>query len=329
MTKHLITFCFTVITFFQIVNGQDTLQSREPDTIKTTADDTIKNTVPDTIKTTQPDTTVQISASELFPDRTTHKANNYAASDNTASPYTVTFKKDVPVIVAGLGLTALGTYLISKKDSLTNTQLAAKNKNNLPFFDRGNAGYYSVKADEDSYVPFKLSFAWPVVMALINKNERHDIGRVLTLYLETMAVTGAAFTMATGTIYRSRPYVYGTIADAPRRRDNDSQRSFYAGHTAATAAATFFTAKVFQDYNPDSKLKPVVWAVAIATPALVGYLRYKAGMHFLSDNLLGYALGAGAGILIPQWHKNKRSENMTIVPEVGNGYKGLAVTYKF
>lgn len=318
--QYLITFCLTVITFIPIANAQDTLQRRVPDSVK--------SAVPDTIKTTLPDTTVQISAAELFPGRT-RKANNYAASDNTTSPYTFTFKRDVPVIAAGIGLTALGYYLIGQKDSLTTTQLAAKNKNNLPFFDRGNAGYYSEKADRDSYVPFKFSFALPVVMALINKNERHDIVRVLTLYLETMAVTGAAFTMAAGTVYRSRPYVYGTLADAPRRRDNDSQRSFYAGHTAATAAATFFTAKVFQDYNPDSKLKPVVWVVAAATPALVGYLRYKGGMHFLSDNLLGYAVGAGAGILIPHWHRNSSMKNVTIVPEVGNGYKGLAITYKF
>jgi membrane-associated phospholipid phosphatase len=123
--------------------------------------------------------------------------------------------------------------------------------------------------------------------------------------------------------------VYGTIADAPRRRENDSQRSFYAGHTAATAAASFYTAKVFQDYNPGSKLKPLVWVVAAATPAVVGYLRYKAGMHFLSDNLLGYAMGAAAGILIPEWHKTKGSQNVSILPEVGNGYKGLAVTYTF
>lgn len=324
--KYLITFCLTVITYFPIAHAQDTLQSQVPDSVK--------NNVPDTIKTTLPDTTVQISAAELFPGKTT-KAKNYA-SDNTASPYTVTFKKDVPVIAAGLGLTALGYYLIGQKDSLTNAQLAAKNKNNLPFFDRGNAGYYSTKADNASYIPFQLSFGLPVAIALLNKNERHDIGRVLTLYLETMAVTGAMFTMATGTVYRSRPYVYRSgpyvpaiNADDSRRRDNDSQRSFYAGHTAATAAATFFAAKVFQDYNPDSKLKPVIWVVAAATPALVGYLRYKAGMHFLSDNLLGYALGAGAGILIPQWHKNKNSKNMTIVPEAGKGYKGLAVTYKF
>jgi membrane-associated phospholipid phosphatase len=151
-----------------------------------------------------------------------------------------------------------------------------------------------------------------------------------------MAVTGTLFTMATGNIYRSRPYVYrsgpyvpGRNADDSRRRENDSQRSFYAGHTAATAAATFFAAKAFQDYNPDSKLKPVMWAVAAITPAIVAYGRYKAGMHFLSDNILGYALGAGAGILIPQFHKTKASRNMSIAPEVGNGYKGLAINYNF
>jgi hypothetical protein len=52
-------------------------------------------------------------------------------------------------------------------------------------------------------------------------------------------------------------------------------------------------------------------------------------MHFLSDNILGYVVGAGAGILIPEWHKNKKSQNMSIVPEVGNGYKGIALTYTF
>ncbi len=323
--KYLISFCLTVITFLPTVNAQDTIQTPTPDTTRTTAPDTTRTAVPDTIRTTLPDTTVQRSASVLFPNA----KSDYAASDKPARPYTVTLKRDLPVIAAGIGLTVLGQNLIKHKDSLTNAKLAAKKKNNLPFFDRGNAGYYSTKADAASYVPFYLSFGWPVVMGLLSKNERHDIVRVLTLYLETMAVTGAAFTMAAGTVYRSRPLVYGTIADAGRRRDNDSQRSFYAGHTAATAAATFFTAKAFQDYNPDSKLKPVVWAVAIATPALVGYWRYKAGMHFLSDNVLGYVMGAGAGLLIPQWHKNKRSENMTIAPEIGNGYKGLAITYKF
>jgi membrane-associated phospholipid phosphatase len=134
--------------------------------------------------------------------------------------------------------------------------------------------------------------------------------------------------MATGNIYRSRPFVYGTKADYNLRIDKNSQRSFFAGHTAATAAATFFMAKAFADFNPDSKAKPYVWAFAATVPAVVGYLRYKAGMHFLSDNLLGYVIGAGTGILVPQLHKIKGMKNVTISPAVGLGSKGLAVTYK-
>ncbi len=245
------------------------------------------------------------------------------------SPYYMSFKVDGPIIGAGIGLTAFGTYLISQKNDLTDAQLATKTRDKIPFFDRGNAGYYSEKADRDSYVPFKFSFALPVALMLLNKNERKEPVKVLALYIETMAVTGTLFTMATGTVYRSRPYVYGNLADVPRKKDNDSQRAFYAGHTAATAAASFYAAKVFSDYNPDSKARVWVWVLAAALPASVGYLRYKAGMHFLSDNLLGYALGAGAGIFIPEWHKNKKLKNMTFVPQIGNGYKGIAYTYNF
>jgi membrane-associated PAP2 superfamily phosphatase len=169
----------------------------------------------------------------------------------------------------------------------------------------------------------------PVLMALINKNERHKIGQVLVLYTETMAITGALFTMTTGNIYRSRPYVYNTTLSESMRKDKNAQRAFFAGHTAATAAATFFTAKVFQDFNPDSKAVPYVWVAAASVPALVGYLRYKAGMHFLSDNLLGYAIGAGAGILVPQLHKSKKLQNVSFSPTFGNGSRGLAMTYRF
>jgi membrane-associated phospholipid phosphatase len=249
-------------------------------------------------------------------------------SADSTSPYHTSFVKDGAIIVGGVGLTFLGYSLITNKKDLTNAQLATKTRSSVPFFDRGNVGFYSRQADDDSYIPFQASFAMPVLMALLNKNERQKFGQVMVLYLQTMAITGTVFTMATGNVYRSRPYVYNTSLSADFRKEKDSQRSFFAGHTAATAAATFFMAKTFADFNPDSKAKPYVWAFAAAVPAVVGYLRYKGGMHFLSDNVLGYAVGAAAGILVPQLHKIKRMKNVTIAPAVGIGNKGLAITYK-
>jgi len=255
--------------------------------------------------------------------------NGAVAQDTTkkfTSPYSTKVVTDGAIIVGGVGLTALGVKLIDNKRGLTTAEVLAKNKNDVPWFDRSSAGFYSKKADDDSYIPFQASFAMPVLMALINKNERHKMGQVLVLYTETMAITGALFTMATGNVYRSRPYVYNTSLETSFRADKNSQRAFFAGHTAATAAATFFMAKTFADFNPDSKARPYVWAFSASVPALVGYLRYKAGMHFLSDNLLGYAVGASAGILVPKLHKVKSLRNVTFLPQVGNS-KGLALVY--
>lgn len=250
------------------------------------------------------------------------------------SPYHTSFKVDAPIIVGGIGLTALGVSFIDKKDSLTIPEMNLKTVDKIPFFDRSNAGFYSDKANDDSYPPFFAAFAMPVVMMVADKDQRQKAGQVLVLYTETMAITGAMFSLSAGLINRSRPLVYSSTenpadSDAPldKRLSKNSQRSFYAGHVAATSAASFFAAKVFQDFHPDSKLVPYVWGLSAATSGLVGYLRYKAGQHFLSDVLLGYAIGGATGILVPQLHKSKIMENVSIYPNAGNGYKGVSVVY--
>lgn len=242
-------------------------------------------------------------------------------------PYKTSFKTDAPVIAAGIGLTYLGNTLIRNKKPLTIADLANKTPDKVPSFDRGNAGYYSDKINRDSYIPFLGSFAVPLVMVLANNNERRNASHILVMYIESLSITSALFTMAAGTINRPRPLVYGTIASNEERMNKNNQRSFYAGHTAATASATFFAAKVFQDLNPDSKAKTYVWIFAAALPAVVGYMRYQSGFHFLSDNLLGYVLGAASGILIPEWHKSKNYKNVTFAPLIAKNFKGVSLVY--
>lgn len=244
------------------------------------------------------------------------------------SPYKTSLKVDGPLVAAGLGLNFLGLSLIKNKDELSMAEVNALSKEDVFFIDRSFAGNYSEKADKDSYIPFYGSFAAAPIMALLNKNERSKFGQVMVLFVETMAVTGAAFTLTAGSIERSRPLVYNTTLPMADRMDKDAQRSFFAGHTAATAAASFFAAKVFQDFNPDSKAKPYIWTAAALVPATVGYLRLRGGKHFLTDNILGYAIGAGAGILIPQLHKKKNNVNINIAPAMGFNYQGLNITYK-
>lgn len=251
---------------------------------------------------------------------------SFSAFAQDDSPYKTSFKADGPIILGSLGLGYLGLNMIKNKDSLTPAELAAKSPDDVNGFDRFTAGDFSEQADKDSYIPFYASFAAPVVM-LLNKNESKKAGQIMVLFTESMAITGAMFSLSAGGIKRSRPLVYGTAAPLDKRMDKDSQRSFYAGHTAATATATFFLAKVFQDFNPDSKAKPYVWAAAALVPASVGYLRLRAGQHFLSDNLLGYAMGAGVGILVPQLHKKGSTSKFSLSPSMNPDYKGATLLY--
>ena len=247
------------------------------------------------------------------------------------SPYKTSLKADGIAIGAGIGLSYLGLTLIKNKKGLSAEAALdlAGNKNRVNGFDRFSAGYYSKRADRDSYYPFYASFAMPVVVTLFNKTERKKAGQVLSLFVETMAVTGTLYTLTAGNVNRTRPYVYGNNISMDEKTKNGARRSFFAGHTAATAAATFFAAKVYQDFNPSSALKPYIWTAAAAIPATVGYLRLKAGMHFLSDNIIGYAIGAASGIMVPQFHKINKNNNFSLNPVIMPDGQQLMITYTF
>jgi len=245
------------------------------------------------------------------------------------SPYHTSFVKDGLTLAAAVGVTLLGYHLIKNKKDLTPAELATKTRSSLPFFDRGNAGYYSDQANKDSYILFDGSYAIPVVAALLNKKERSKFGQVMVMYLETVGITGALYTITAGLVYRSRPFVYGDKAPLEKRLDKGGQRSFYGGHVATTAATTFFTAKVFQDFNPNSKLTPYLYTGAGVLTVAMGYMRYKAGYHFLSDCILSGIIGSATGILIPQFHKNKSLKNVSLTPLYQGASKGFSMVYHF
>lgn len=256
------------------------------------------------------------------------------SQEKMESPYETDFVKDGIWITSAVGLNVLGFKLIQEKDELTLNELNQLSKDDVWGVDRWAAGYYSEKANADSYIPFYASFVMPFAL-LINENERGHAGQISVLFVETMATTGALFTITAGLVEKSRPLVYNQSLETGERIENDEQRSFFAGHTAATAAATFFVAKVFNDFNPDSPLKPYIWGVAAAIPASVGYMRIKAGKHFLTDNLIGYGVGAAAGILIPELHK-KANKNLQIYPSTSFNHgeynfssQGLTLNYQF
>ncbi|AKQ47398.1 hypothetical protein TH63_00720 [Rufibacter radiotolerans] len=240
--------------------------------------------------------------------------------------------KDGAITAGGIAMAVTGSMMILDKPKLTENDLRGLDKSQVNAFDRFGAGYYSKSAQELSDIPFYTSFALPLLL-LADKEALPQAGDIYFLYAETVSLAGGLYALTAGLTNRKRPNVYATQAPLEERLHKYATNSFYAGHTSATASATFFAAKVFHDLHPDSPWKPVVWGAAAAVPATVGYLRLKAGKHFLSDNLLGFTIGAGIGILVPELHKRKDQLGWNLVPVTetlaGEFTQGVALTRRF
>ena len=245
-----------------------------------------------------------------------------AQAQQAESPYHTRFAVDGPVIL-GLGaVSAFGLYRVQQKSGLSDAELANLKKSDVPSFDRWSAGYYSESAQTASdLLCYPTLVIAPGLLAL-NQDVRSHYGQVLGLYVQTMLASDALFTTSVGNIYRYRPYLYGTEGGGGRS-GKIATNSFFAGHTAHTATATFFAAKVLHDFNPGYAGEGLVWGAAAVVPAAVAYFRIEAGKHFLSDNLVGYTVGTTMGLLVPQLHKVAGRHGMSFMPMQGlnaNGY---------
>jgi membrane-associated phospholipid phosphatase len=249
---------------------------------------------------------------------------SYAATaQQVPSPYRTRFAVDAPIIAGELAVSGFGLYRSKQRDGLTNTELAALNKNDVPRFDRFSAGYYSESAQTASDLLCYPSLVIAPGLLALSPAIRSHYGQTLALYVQTVLAADALFTTSIGNIPRYRPFLYGSEG-GDLRNGRIQTNSFFAGHTAHTAAATFFAAKVFHDYNPDSPAQPYVWGAAAVVPAAVAYFRIQAGKHFLSDNIVGYAVGATMGVVVPQLHKVASRQGISLVPLQGVNVNGYA-----
>ena len=253
--------------------------------------------------------------------------SHFVGLSQKTSPYETDLLVDGSIITGVLGVNALGLTIIKNKDSLSLEKFNNLNKNDVWAFDRWSAGYNNDKASKTSDLPLIASLAVPFLFTL-DKNTRQHAGQLSVMYVESVGISLAMFTMTAGLVEKSRPRIYSNELSDNIRRSNDNQRSFFSGHVGAAAASTFFAAKVYSDFYPNSKAKPYIWAGAAILPAVVGYYRVKGGNHFTSDVIVGYVVGTASGILVPHLHKRKE-KNLKIAPEIGFGYQGIGVNYTF
>ncbi|PQJ78455.1 phosphatase PAP2 family protein [Polaribacter porphyrae] len=256
-------------------------------------------------------------------------------TQQNTSPYEWKWKRDGIWLGSGIAGTALGLSIIKNKEPFTDAEINRFiiQQDNINFLDRWVAGKYSETASKNSDIPFTMSFAAPLVLLLDDDVNNHT-GQFMGMYLQALTTTSTLFTISAGITRRARPYVYNTTTKTLESKKRiTATRSFFSGHVAATATASFFAAKVYQDYNPDSPAIPYIYAGAAILPATVGYFRMRAGQHFLTDVLVGYGIGALVGYYTPVLHQ-KKNESISLSPVMdqnffGENYQAISLKYDF
>lgn len=271
------------------------------------------------------DTMVKIDSIE----RLVELAPEPVAPQNSGEVYKLKPAVDVPLTAVTMGWSLYAFTKIYSKDPSTPAQIQALNKNDLAPINRAGADNYSLKAQNISDYLFYGSMPLPIVL-LLDKKIRKDAGKIGFLFLETMSVTGVLYTSSVYFKDKYRPYAYNPNVPLDERIAGGAKNSFFAGHPALVGTSTFFMAKVYSDYHPESKIKWLMYTAASLATVTTGYLRYKGGMHHLTDVFIGTAIGPLIGILVPHFHKvkNGKEPSVSLMPYYGNE-KGIAMVWKF
>ncbi len=207
-------------------------------------------------------------------------------------------------VIIGTGLVGIGASFMFNKNikPLTEEEISRLNPLNINPFDRIATSTYSCNARDWSDRILYGSIGTPLVL-LLDKESRDNYGDVSAMYFETMLVNNSLTLLSKTLIQRIRPYAYNDDVDLSLKLGKNTRLSFFSGHTSNVAAASFFSAKVYSDNNPGSNMRGVYWGTAAIIPAIQGYLRVKGGKHFPTDVIVGYIVGALAGILVPEIHR--------------------------
>ena len=198
----------------------------------------------------------------------------------------------------------LGFHFLKKTKPPTEEELKMLDPLNVNKLDRPTTKNWDIVAHKISDITLHTSF-YSQFALLLDNDSRNEAGTIGVMMAEVAMLNNGITNIFKGTVRRTRPFAYNPDERIPldKKLHRNARFSFFSGHASNSASFAFLTAKVFTDNNPGSNLNPYVWSAAVTLPAVTSFLRVKAGKHFPTDVVVGYAVGAAIGFLIPELHK--------------------------
>ncbi len=257
----------------------------------------------------------------------------YSYAQSVSQVYNWNWKTDGVTLGVGAGLLGTGMMMRNNAEVLLESEINTLSGDNIWFLDKTAVDNFSYSSDHLSDIFLFGSYVFPLTH-FISSDPQKNRSVLFGMFMESSMISAGLTNIIKASIQRNRPYTYNSSLPLDERLSSTGHFSFPSGHTSVVTNLCFFTAKVHSDLHPDSKWNKWIWAGAITVPAYVGYLRYRAGKHFPTDVIGGYAIGALVGYLIPELHRNKpqssgrsfsRSGDLSL--QVGMGGARLSYTF--
>jgi membrane-associated phospholipid phosphatase len=204
----------------------------------------------------------------------------------------------------GLGgsLTIGSIFLDKKVTPMTELEVKKLDIGKIWPIDRYSLHHLSFDADEFTDKLLLTGFASPFFL-LLDKTGRDNFDDMAMIIFQGALLNSALINISKSGAKRPRPYNYNPDAPLDIKLRKSSRYSFYSGHVATAAYFSFTTAQLYNDLHPNSKARPYIYAVAALIPATVAYGRMRAGKHFFTDVLVGFAAGTAIALTVPALHR--------------------------
>lgn len=231
-------------------------------------------------------------------------------------PFEVRLDVDLALVAGGLALWVTPVLLESE---LEGRECAPCDRSNISGLDRHVVDYDNGTARTLGHVGAIAipTLAFASALGRWGSDGTKAVVTDTILLAETMVISGALNQLVRHVYARPRPYMYRDPVPKSRRLGNEDWRSFYSGHTAAAFSTATAAAYLYTVRRPDSEWVPWVWATAGILAGGTGISRVLAGDHFWSDVLVGGAVGAGFGMLIPALHRRDPNESLRLMAGPG------------
>ena len=219
-----------------------------------------------------------------------------------ASPYELTLGGGLAVGGVGAAAGGLGQYFSGRMAPLTAAEVAVLGRGDVWAFDRLATRKRNRIALVISDVTGYGATVLPASL-LASGRVRDNAADVGLLYLQALLLNGGLTQLVKNTARRPRPYTRNPGVSLAQKQVKDARRSFFSGHTSNAAVNAFLTARVYADFYPDRERRGWVWVSAAVLPAVTGATRVLSGNHYWTDVIVGYVVGAGIGVLVPQLYR--------------------------